>query len=87
MMLRCLMCQMLPAVDRRLNVVREMLSTEVEYLRTLEIIQKVFYAPCQAALDANRAIMSSSNVQVIFRDVLQLIDVSRSDFQHHLHLF
>lgn len=74
------MSQILPVVDRRLVVVREMHSTEVDYLRTLEIIQKVFYSPCQAALDANRAIISSSNVQVIFRDVVQLIDVSRFAF-------
>ena len=43
----------------------------------LEIIHDVFYAPCEAALMSNRAILSAQNVKLIFSDVLQLRDLSR----------
>jgi len=64
-------------VDRRAAIARELLITEQRYLRMLEIIHDVFYAPCEAALMSNRAILSAQNVKVIFTDVLQLRDVSR----------
>lgn len=43
----------------------------------LEIIHDMFYAPCEAALMSNRAILSAQNVKLIFSDVLQLRDLSR----------
>jgi len=64
-------------VDRRAAIARELLATEERYLQMLEIIHDVFYAPCEAALMSNRAILSAQNVKVIFTDVLQLQDVSR----------
>jgi len=43
----------------------------------LEIIHDVFYAPCEAALMSNRAMLSAQNVKLIFTDVLQLRDLSQ----------
>jgi len=64
-------------VDRREAVAREILSSELDYTRTLEAIRKVFYVPCEAALSANRAIISAPNLQLIFNDILLLADLSR----------
>lgn len=64
-------------VDRRTAVAHEILSAESNYCRTLDIIYEVFYAPCQSALESNRAIISMHNVHIIFSDILQLRDASQ----------
>jgi len=64
-------------VDRRASVARELLTSERNYQRTLDIIHSVFYCPCDAAAMSNRAILSSQNIKLIFSDILQLRDLSR----------
>jgi len=64
-------------VDRRASIARELLTTEQKYLRVLEMVHDVFYAPCEAALMSNRAILSAQNLKILFTDVLQLRQVSR----------
>jgi len=64
-------------IDRRAAIARELLTSEKNYLRTLEMVHDVFYAPCEAALMSNRAILSAQNIKIVFRDVLQLRDLSR----------
>jgi len=64
-------------VDRRASIARELLTTEQKYLRVLEMVHDVFYAPCEAALMSNRAILSAQNLKILFTDILQLRQVSR----------
>ncbi|ELU09648.1 hypothetical protein CAPTEDRAFT_119101, partial [Capitella teleta] len=64
--------------EKRAIVANEILSTEVAYMRTLLVIKDVFFMPCKAALDSNRAVVSNQNLQVIFTDVLTLLDLSKS---------
>jgi hypothetical protein len=44
----------------------------------LDVIHDAFFAPCEAALAVNRAILSAHNVSMIFTDVLHLRNLSRS---------
>ena len=46
-------------------------------MRVLEMVHDVFYAPCEAALMSNRAILSAQNLKILFTDILQLRQVSR----------
>jgi RhoGEF domain len=64
-------------VDRRTAIAHEILSSESDYCRTLDIIYEVFYVPCKSALESNRAIISLHNLQIIFSDTLQLRDASQ----------
>ena len=64
--------------EKRTPVAREILSSEVSYMRTLEIIKDVFFMPCKAALDSNRAVLSAHNMQIIFADPMGLMELSKS---------
>ena len=65
-------------VDRRSSLACELLQSEQKYLRQMEAVHDVFYAPCEAALMSNRAILSAQNVKLLFTDLLQLRNISRS---------
>ena len=45
--------------DRRTVVAKEILASEVDYLRTLDVIKHTFFLPLKNALASNRAITSS----------------------------
>ncbi|XP_066028744.1 epithelial cell-transforming sequence 2 oncogene-like isoform X2 [Pocillopora verrucosa] len=62
--------------EKRAQVAHEILSTEVEYMRCLSIIQDVFKKPLQASLASNRAIISSANIQSLFADSETLLTLS-----------
>ncbi|XP_062586271.1 epithelial cell-transforming sequence 2 oncogene-like [Saccostrea cucullata] len=62
--------------EKRTPIAMEILSSEVEYNRTLQAVKKVYVDPLRAALNSNRAIASFQNVQIIFTDLLQLLDAS-----------
>jgi len=66
-------------VDRRSAVARELLSSEVSFMRTLRMIEEVFHAPFMAALASNRAIVSAHNVTFMFTDVMNLVPLSWLD--------
>ncbi|KAI0209104.1 Epithelial cell-transforming sequence 2 oncogene-like [Lamellibrachia satsuma] len=56
--------------DRRSMVAREILASEINYMRTLDMIRRVFYKPL-------KAIVSAHNLKMIFSDILILLDLSR----------
>ncbi|XP_066227845.1 epithelial cell-transforming sequence 2 oncogene-like isoform X2 [Saccopteryx leptura] len=62
---------------RRTRVVGELLRSERKYVQTLEIVRDVYMAPLRAALSSNRAILSAANIQVIFSDILQILNLNR----------
>ncbi|ESO84166.1 hypothetical protein LOTGIDRAFT_155489, partial [Lottia gigantea] len=64
-------------IEKRTPIAFEILSSEKEYNRTLKAIKDVFYKPLKLALESNRAIISSPNVQTIFLDILSIYDVSK----------
>ena len=63
--------------DRRTVVAKEILASEVDYLRTLDVIKHTFFLPLKNALASNRAIISAHNVQLIFSDVITLCSLSK----------
>ena len=63
--------------DRRTMVAKEILASEIDYLRTLELIKNTFFLPLKNALASNRAIISAHNVQLIFSDVMTLCSLSK----------
>ncbi|XP_078322430.1 epithelial cell-transforming sequence 2 oncogene-like isoform X2 [Crassostrea virginica] len=62
--------------EKRTPIAMEVLSSEVEYNRVLQAVKDVYVKPLRAALNSNRAIASFQNVQIIFTDLLQLLDAS-----------
>lgn len=64
--------------EKRATIAKEILSSEVAYLRTLQSIKEVFFLPCKAALDSNRAVLSHQNMQIIFTDAMALMELSKS---------
>ncbi|XP_053317007.1 epithelial cell-transforming sequence 2 oncogene-like [Spea bombifrons] len=67
--------------DRRTRFAGELLRSEREYVQILEVIRDVYVVPLKAALSSNRAILSISNVQIIFSDVLNILKINK----HFLH--
>ena len=63
--------------DRRTVVAKEILASEVDYLRTLDVIKHTFFLPLKNALASNRAVISAHNVQLIFSDAMTLHALSR----------
>ncbi|KAI4895463.1 hypothetical protein NFI96_023966 [Prochilodus magdalenae] len=60
--------------DRREAVCRELLRSEVAYVRLLQAIHTVYYLPLRAALDSNRAIISSANLLMLFSPLLDILE-------------
>ncbi|XP_067844367.1 epithelial cell-transforming sequence 2 oncogene-like [Heptranchias perlo] len=64
-------------VGNRTQFAREALSSERDYVQTLEIVKDLYWAPLRAALASNRAILSTANIHVIFSDILSILDLHR----------
>nr|XP_020671342.1 epithelial cell-transforming sequence 2 oncogene-like isoform X3 [Pogona vitticeps] len=63
--------------DKRKSLARELLLSEGNYVHTLEIVRDVYVKPLNAALASNRAILNSLNVQLIFTDILCILQLNR----------
>ncbi|XP_073527437.1 epithelial cell-transforming sequence 2 oncogene-like [Phyllobates terribilis] len=63
--------------NKRSKFAREILKSEREYVQILEIVKDVYAAPLKAALSSNRAILSIANVQIIFSDILDILQVNK----------
>ncbi|PIO37659.1 hypothetical protein AB205_0059630, partial [Aquarana catesbeiana] len=61
--------------DKRSRFARELLKSERQYVQVLEIIRDVYAVPLKSALASNRAILSISNVQIIFSDILNILQI------------
>ncbi|KAJ8399471.1 hypothetical protein AAFF_G00411830 [Aldrovandia affinis] len=64
------------AVDRRMALVGELLHSEKLYVRLLQAVSRVYSDPLRAALNSNRAILSSANVVMVFSPVLDILEVN-----------
>lgn len=63
--------------DKRSRFARELLKSERQYVQVLEIIRDVYAVPLKSALASNRAILSISNVQIIFSDILNILQINK----------
>lgn len=63
--------------DKRSRFARELLKSERQYVQVLEIIRDVYAVPLKSALASNRAILSISNVQIIFSDILNILQIHK----------
>ncbi|XP_046583392.1 LOW QUALITY PROTEIN: epithelial cell-transforming sequence 2 oncogene-like [Haliotis rubra] len=63
--------------EKRTPIAFEILTSEMEYNRMLRAVRDVYYKPLKSALTANRAIISSQNLHVIFTDVMAILTISR----------
>ncbi|XP_064216698.1 epithelial cell-transforming sequence 2 oncogene-like [Aotus nancymaae] len=65
------------SAEKRTRVVRELLQSERKYVQMLEIVRDVYVTPLKAALSSNRAILSAANIQILFSDILQILNLNR----------
>ncbi|XP_069464205.1 epithelial cell-transforming sequence 2 oncogene-like [Ambystoma mexicanum] len=63
--------------DKRNRFAQEILKSERIYVQMLTIVRDVYVVPLKAALASNRAILSIANVQIIFSDVLEILQLNR----------
>ena len=64
--------------DRRTAAAVELLSSELEYMRTLSILVDVFMNPLQRTLDASKAIIGIGNIHALFSDICSILEVSKA---------
>uniref|UniRef100_A0A8D0B0L2 Epithelial cell transforming 2 like n=1 Tax=Salvator merianae TaxID=96440 RepID=A0A8D0B0L2_SALMN len=64
-------------IENRERFARELLLSEQSYVRTLEMVRNVYVKPLKAALTTNQAILSSISIQVIFTDILNILQLNR----------
>ncbi|KAI5102070.1 epithelial cell-transforming sequence 2 oncogene-like isoform X2, partial [Silurus meridionalis] len=62
--------------DRRGDVVMELLNSEKAYVCLLQAVHGVYYVPLRAALDSNRAIISSANLVMLFNPMLDILEAN-----------
>ncbi|XP_076155795.1 epithelial cell-transforming sequence 2 oncogene-like [Alosa pseudoharengus] len=62
--------------DRRWAVVRELKWSESRYIQRLQSVRREYYTPLRAALDSNRALLSSANILMVFAPVLDILEVN-----------
>ncbi|XP_036901535.1 epithelial cell-transforming sequence 2 oncogene-like isoform X2 [Sturnira hondurensis] len=62
---------------KRTRVAGELLRSERRYVQMLEIVRDVYVKPLKAALSSNRVILSATNIQIIFSDILQILSLNR----------
>ncbi|CAI9173578.1 unnamed protein product [Rangifer tarandus platyrhynchus] len=67
----------LDSAEKRTRVVRELFKSERKYVQMLEIVRDVYVRPLRAALSSNRAILSATNIQIMFSDILQILRLNR----------
>ena len=48
--------------EKRSLIGREIVASEIEYMRTLSIVKNEFYVPLRSALDSNRYIFTFVNI-------------------------
>ncbi|XP_059842680.1 epithelial cell-transforming sequence 2 oncogene-like isoform X2 [Hypanus sabinus] len=65
-------------VDKRTQLAKEALTSEREYVQTLEIVKNVYWAPLKAAVASNRAILTVTNIHCIFTYILSILDLNRN---------
>ncbi|XP_021030181.1 epithelial cell-transforming sequence 2 oncogene-like [Mus caroli] len=65
------------SVEKRAQVVRELVQSERRYVQMLRIVQDVYAKPLRAALSSNRAILSAANIHIIFSDILHILNLNR----------
>ncbi|XP_022108394.1 epithelial cell-transforming sequence 2 oncogene-like isoform X2 [Acanthaster planci] len=73
--------------DPRHSTAVQILSSELAYLKHLNIIEDVYRKPLLAAIKSNKAIISQANVQMIFTDVNLILSITRElveDMSDHL---
>ncbi|XP_054848960.1 epithelial cell-transforming sequence 2 oncogene-like [Eublepharis macularius] len=63
--------------EKRERFARELLISEKNYVHVLETIRDVYTKPLKAALASNRPILSYANVQIIFSDILDILQLNR----------
>uniref|UniRef100_A0A4X2JWP5 Epithelial cell transforming 2 like n=1 Tax=Vombatus ursinus TaxID=29139 RepID=A0A4X2JWP5_VOMUR len=63
--------------EKRTRIAGELLKSERKYVQMLETVRDVYVTPLKAALASNRAILSSMDVQIIFSDILCVLDLNR----------
>ncbi|XP_051853813.1 epithelial cell-transforming sequence 2 oncogene-like isoform X1 [Antechinus flavipes] len=63
--------------EKRTRIAGELLKSERNYVQMLEIVRDVYVIPLKAALASNRAILSSTDIQIIFTDILCILDLNR----------
>ncbi|CAF0730595.1 unnamed protein product [Brachionus calyciflorus] len=62
----------------RTQIVLEIVKTEINYFKCLEIIQKYYAKPLKASLDTgNKVIISQSVLDMLFADVTNLYNISK----------
>uniref|UniRef100_A0A672MWH4 Coiled-coil domain containing 28A n=1 Tax=Sinocyclocheilus grahami TaxID=75366 RepID=A0A672MWH4_SINGR len=67
---------LLSDADRRSAVCKELLNSEKTYVRQLQAVATVYYTPLRAALDSNRAIISSVGLITIFCPLLDILETN-----------
>ncbi|KAK2878446.1 hypothetical protein Q8A67_019237 [Cirrhinus molitorella] len=67
---------LLSDTDRRSAVCKELLNSEKTYVRQLQAVATVYYTPLRAALDSNRAIISSVSLITIFCPLLDILETN-----------
>ncbi|XP_043551276.1 epithelial cell-transforming sequence 2 oncogene-like isoform X1 [Chiloscyllium plagiosum] len=65
-------------VEKRTQFARETLSSEQNYVQTLEIVKDIYWVRLRAALASNRAVLSMANIHIIFSDILLILELNRS---------
>ncbi|XP_018422832.1 PREDICTED: epithelial cell-transforming sequence 2 oncogene-like [Nanorana parkeri] len=63
--------------DKRSRFAQELLESERQYVQVLEIIRDIYAAPLKSALSSNRAILSISNMQIIFSDIVNILQINK----------
>ncbi|XP_033001312.1 epithelial cell-transforming sequence 2 oncogene-like [Lacerta agilis] len=63
--------------EKRKSFARELLLSERNYVNMLEIVRDVYVKPLKAALASHRVILSYTNVQTIFSDILNILQLNR----------
>lgn len=64
--------------ERRRSVANELLESECVYVRRLNIIHNVYFQRLVAALRSNHAIIGQTNINLIFTDTNNVLNVTRS---------
>ena len=64
-------------LDWRAVVFRELYHSERQYLNKLGAVLSVYHDPLDAALNSNRAILSSAHIHMILTPVKHIVEVNK----------
>uniref|UniRef100_A0A4W4HL19 Epithelial cell transforming 2 like n=1 Tax=Electrophorus electricus TaxID=8005 RepID=A0A4W4HL19_ELEEL len=59
------------------SICKELLRSEKAHVRLLQAVHTVYYTPLRAALDSNRAIISSANLVLLFSPLLDILETNK----------